>query len=64
MAELANREKFLKVYYNLPLPVRDEAIYIDDKQRPISWNVCYLEVSNDTELGQKILKRLEELNII
>lgn len=64
MAELTNREKFLKIYSNLPLPIRDEVIYIDDNQRPISWNVCYLEVVNNTELGQKILKRLEELNII
>ena len=64
MAELGNREKFLKIYSNLPLPIRDEVVYIDDNQRPISWNVCYLEVVNNTELGQKILKRLEELNII
>ena len=64
MAELTSREKFLKVSANLPVPIRDEVVYIDDNQKPISWNVCYLEVVNNTDLGQKILKRLEELNII
>lgn len=64
MAELASREKFLKVYVNLPIPIRDEVVYIDDNQKPMSWNVCYLEVSKSTELGQKILQRLEKLNII
>jgi len=64
MPELTSREKFLKVYANLPVPIRDEVVYIDDNQKPISWNVCYLEVVNSTDLGQKILQRLEELNII
>ncbi len=64
MTGLTNREKFLNIYSNLPIPIRDEVVYIDDNQRPVSWNVCYLEVVNNTELGRKILKRLEGLNII
>lgn len=63
MPELTNREKFLKVYTNLPLPIRDEVVYIEDN-KPLTWNVCYLEIVHDTELGKKILKRLEELEII
>ena len=64
MVELTPREKFLKVYSNLPLPVRDETIYIDENQRPVSWNVSYLEIRNNTELGKKILLYLVNLNII
>lgn len=61
--ELTSREKFLKVYSNLPLPVRDEVVYIEES-KPLTWNVCYMEVVHDTDLGKKILKRLEELQII
>ena len=57
------REKFLKVYYNLPLKVREEVILdLDDK--PISWNVAYVEVKNKTEIGETILQKLAELKII
>ena len=63
MAELTGREKFLKVYSNLPLPIRDEVVYIEDN-KPLTWNVCYLEIVHDTKLGQEISSRLEELNII
>lgn len=64
MAELTSREKFLKVYASLPIPVRDEVIYVDSSQGPMSWKVSYLEVDHNTELGQKILKWLEEFNLI
>lgn len=64
MSELSSREKFLKIYTNLPLPERDEAIYVDENKGPISWNVSYIEIYNNTDLGNSILKRLEELNII
>jgi hypothetical protein len=30
----------------------------------ITWQVAYLEISNNTEVGQKILTKLIELNII
>lgn len=62
--KLAPRERFLKIYANLPIPVRDEVIFIDEEKRPISWNVAYLEIEQKTELGDKILSRLQTLNII
>ena len=64
MAELTSRERFLKVYANLPIPVRDEVVFIDENKRPISWNVCYIEILNNTDLGNVILKRLDSLGII
>ena len=61
---LSPRERFLKVYANLPIPVRDEVIFIDEEKRPISWNVAYLEIEQKTKLGDKILSRLQTLDII
>jgi len=58
-----SKEKFLKVYANLPEPERSQVIaVIDDKT--YSWNVAFNEISNDTELGKKILKKIEALGIL
>lgn len=58
-----SRERFLKAYANLPLAVRREIILVLERE-PITWDVAYLEVKNETETGKKILKKLEELKII
>ncbi len=57
------RERFLKIYSNIPLGLRKEIILVIDGE-PITWNVAYIEVKNDTEKGKKILKKLKELEII
>jgi len=57
------RERFLKIYADLPLILRKEIILVIDDE-PITWNVANIEVSNNTEKSRKILKRLEELKII
>lgn len=59
-----SREKFLKVYSNLPIGLRKETILVLDKEGPISWEVAYQEIENKTKLGDKILKKLEQLGII
>jgi len=57
------KEKFLKIYANLPIPLREEIIVlIDDKI--ISWNVAFLEISQDTPVGKNILEKLAKLEII
>ncbi len=57
------KEKFLKTYANLPEPEREQIIaIIDDKT--YSWNVAFQEISNDTELGNKILRNLELIGIV
>ena len=58
-----NREKFLRAYANLPLNTRKEIILVLEEQ-PITWEVAYLEVKNNTSTSEKILKKLEELGII
>jgi hypothetical protein len=54
---------FLRIFANLPIPLREEIIYSDDG-RPVSWSAAFIEVQGDTELGKKILGRLKEMKII
>jgi len=57
------RERFLKIYADIPLNMRKEIVMVLDKE-PVTWNVVYIEVSNSTEKSKKILKILMELKII
>lgn len=58
-----SKEKFFKVYANLPEPERYQIIAIVDG-KTYSWNTAYNEISGDTPLGNKILKKIEALEII
>jgi hypothetical protein len=60
---MALREIFLKIYADIPLNLRKEIILILDKE-PLTWNVAYVEVVNNTEKSKQILKKLRELKII
>lgn len=59
-----SRTKFLKIYANIPEKIRsvDIIAVVDDK--PYTWNNAAIEIKNNTETGQKIIKTLEELSII
>lgn len=57
------KERFYKVYNNLPLGLRDEVILVI-KEEPITWKVARLEIDNDTPLSKDILEKLAELQII
>lgn len=58
-----SRENFLRAYANLPLNTRKEIILVLEKE-PITWQVAYLEIRNNTSKSKKILEKLEELKII
>lgn len=60
---MGSKDNFFKAYANLPAPEREQVIAIVDNM-PYSWNVAYNEISNDTELGKKILKKMESLGIL
>ena len=60
---MKNKERFFKVYANLPINLRREVIVVIDNE-PISWQVAYLEISNETRLGERIVKKLVELDIV
>lgn len=62
--ELGKREKFLKIYANLPLGIRQEIILVLDDRGPISWDVAFIEVKADTPLSTIILEKLEKMKII
>ncbi len=57
------REIFLKIYADIPLSLRKEIILILDKE-PLTWNVAYVEVVNNTVKSKQILKKLREMKII
>jgi len=58
------REKFIKIYSNLPLGIRQEIILVLEDGRPITWNAAYVEVEANTPLSNEILEKLEKLKII
>ena len=59
-----NKERFIKIYANLPVNLRNEIIAVLPEIGPITWNVAYLEISNNTELGKQILVKLSDFKII
>jgi len=61
---MKNKDRFVKVYSNLPINLRNEVILVLSDKGPITWNVAFLEINNETELGQIIIERLIELKII
>lgn len=65
MEESKDRKtRFLELYSNLPMKLRDEIVLVLGEKGPISWNVAYIEIKNDTKLGEEILGKLDELKII
>ena len=57
------KEKFYKIYSNLPLNLRGEIIAVINNE-PITWKVARLEIDNDTPLSKEILDKLSLLAII
>ena len=61
---MEGKDRFIKVYSNLPINLRNEVILVLSDKGPITWNVAFLEINNETELGKIILEELIELKII
>ena len=57
------KEKFYKIYSNLPLNLRGEIIAVINNE-PITWKVARLEIDNKTPLSKEILEKLSLLKII
>ncbi len=64
------KARFLRVYQNLPLTERRNTILVlEDKgktpdKKPVSWDIAYLEISEETKIGDIILNKLIKLNLI
>ena len=52
---MGKKERFLKIYANLPINLRNEIIYVLPDNRPLTWNAAFIEVDNGTVLGKQIL---------
>jgi hypothetical protein len=55
---------FLRAYANLPLGVRKEIIVVLDPEGPVTWEVAYLEIKNDTPVSTRILQKMAMLELI
>lgn len=58
------KSKFIKAYANVPLALRNDIVVVIEGSGPLTWNTAYVEIVNKTEIGDRILKRLEESHII
>ena len=59
-----NKVFFFRFYANLPLGVRREVVLDLPERGPITWEVAYKEIKENTELGKTILQKLIELEFI
>ena len=56
--------RFKKAFANLPEKVRNEDVILVVDKKPYTWNAAFFEIENNTLLGKKMLKKLEELELI
>ena len=57
------KQKFFKIYANLPLSLREEIVVVINNE-PISWKVAKLYIDENTKLGDEILEKIDMLKII
>lgn len=57
------KNRFYKVYNSLPLKFRDEVVVVINNDA-ISWRLAELYIEQGTKLGEEILDKLDQLNII
>lgn len=57
------KDKFYKIYGNLPLITRDEIILVINGEG-ISWKVAKLYIDQDSPLAKEILEKLAQLGVI
>ncbi len=63
MTKIVNSDIFFRVYYNIPINTRKELIVIID-DKPITWDIAYKEIKNESSLGYKIFNELVKLKFI
>jgi len=66
------REKFLKVYANIPLSLREDVALVikenvgpqTDVPKALSWDVIYIEVRANSSRATELLEKLSQLDLI
>lgn len=61
--KMDKKARFLQIYANLPLNLRQEIIVVIDNE-PLTWNAAKIEIENDTKKGKEILEKLVKLRIL
>lgn len=67
-----DKMRFMRVYQNLPLNERKNTILVLEetkdtgkiKKDPISWDIAYIEIDQETKISETILNKLIKLNLI
>lgn len=57
------KARFIKLFANVPFPLREEIIAIVDNQ-PFSWSSAYGEISQNTDKAQVILTHLKQIGLL
>ncbi len=57
------KAKFLKLFPNVPLQLRQEIIAVVDDES-LSWSVAHLEIKRDTKKAFIILEHLKKIGLI
>ena len=55
--------KFNRMFANIPIPLRQEIVAVVDDQ-PMTFNVIYLELKNNTKMGYEALEQMIRLEIM
>lgn len=63
MINLMDISKFLNVYANIPDKIKGQIVVVIDN-KPMTWNAVHLEITEQSELGKRILEKLEKMGII
>ena len=58
------KERFLQVYANVPLNIRDDIVLVLPDRRTVTWDVAFYAIRDDSEHSQIILAGLNDLGII
>lgn len=59
MIVMKNKNRFTKAFRKIDSEHRKEKI-LELVGQPYSWNVCYIEIENDTKIGEKMIDKLIE----
>lgn len=54
----------MRIFANIPEKIRKEDIIIVIDNKPYTWNATMIEIKNNSELGKKIIEKLEKLKIL
>lgn len=58
------KSRFLHAYANVPLGLRNQEIILLIEDKPMTWDVAYIEVEKETKKSKEILRKLVELELI